>query len=105
MAEGGPWGLFCGCCGGGESELSSRGSVSVISGVSRKMSVGEEKQFLSDLMRVSTNTMPATPQMTPWRSEEAPQIAAQRDETGQQGPSSEGTSPTRKAQGEFKLLS
>ena len=103
MAGGGPgpWNLFCGCCGGGEpdSDLSvstSRNPTAVsaiscedVSIVSRKMSAGEERQFLDDLIRVKTNTMPVTPQLI--RSEEGPWVTS-ADAGGQQGHSA---SPTQ----------
>jgi len=121
MAGGGsgPWNLFCGCCGDGEpdSDLSasrSRNPTAVtaissedVSFVSRKMSASEEKQFLDDLYRVKTNTMPVTPQLI--RSEEGPWITLSAD-ADQQVPSASPTqkdqqvpsaSPTQKEQGEL----
>ena len=67
----GPWNLLCGCCSCTESEFSTDVSHDPTSGrvvsseddntVSRKMSSGEAKQFLTDLKRVSSNAMPSTP--------------------------------------------
>jgi len=118
MAEGGPWSFLCGCCGFGEPDSSSgshdhpRRSVTAVSissedvstmtaasAANRKMSMGEQRQFLSDLIRVNTNTMPPTPQPQMTRSPEVPWTTS-RDEPSQQGPSTEALSSTQEAQGE-----